>query len=317
MGNETRFQYPTGNTVYALYFDREEEKIWYPTSEVFETHGTGSRTNADYAVSLTELAVGYYLADWPVAMPSGNYDVIIKIQAGASPANSDRGYGPVEKAWSGMRVADVAEQNAVNICNLMLAKLGGGRDTSKITALGDGTKTSDLCDLIYTPVRKEVLARGEWQEVTYYKDLGSESSILEQADWEHVFALPSDCLKVMRQIHEEAHQVDYDHKVLQSKLLTNVLSNSAGDSAYIEYIKNETNADVFSQECVNALVIKGAAELAPQIIKGNDGYKRRDFLLEEFETLVLPTNMGINHSQQYNRGFRRTKFHILGGRYSK
>lgn len=316
MANELRTSYPTGNTIYCLIFDKDEEKVWYPTGEDFETHGTSSRTNADYAIVLTELAVGYYMEDWPSAMPNGDYDVLYFIQAGASPANTDRSYGPYPKAWSGTRVADVAEQNAVNICNLALAKLGGGRNAQKITALGDGSKTSNLCDLLYTPVRKEVLARGEWQEVTYYKDLGSESSLSEQSDWEYVFALPSDCLKCIRQTHEESHYVNYDHKVIQSKLLTNVCSNTAGDSAYIEYVKNETNADVFSQECVRAIATLLAAELAPQILSGDAGFKRRDALLEEYEKIVLPTSMGINHSQQFNRGFIRAKFKWLGGRYT-
>ncbi len=317
MSNEIRTAYPAGNSLYALIFDREEEKVWYPTSEVFETHGTGSRTNADYAIALTELAVGYYLADWPTAMPSGTYETIIFIRATGTPLDTDRGFGPAEKAWSGTRVADVAEQNSVNICNLSLAKIGGGVNIVKITALGDGTDTSDLCDLLYTPVRKEVLARGEWQEVTYYKDLGSESSLTEQSDWEYVFALPSDCLKVIKQTHEEANTIEYDHKVIQSKLLTNVLSNTAGSSAYIEYVKNEGNADVFSQECVNTMTTKLGAELSPQTLGGEAGIKRRDALLEEYETLVLPTSMGINQSQQYNRGFRNSKFRIFGGRFAR
>jgi hypothetical protein len=303
--------------LYALIFDREAEKVWYGTSGVFETHGTGSRTNADYAIALTELAVGYYLADWPTTMPSGTYETIIFIRATSTPLDTDRGFGPAEKAWSGTRVADVAEQDAVNICNLALAKLGGGRDKTKITALGDGTKTSDLCKLLYTPIRKEVLAIGEWQEVTYYKDLGSESSVSEQADWEYVFSLPEDCLKVIKQTHEEAHTIEYDHKVVQSKLLTSVLSNTGGDSAYIEYVKNEGNADVFSQECVKAIAILLASELAPQTLGGDAGIKRHDMLVKEYETLVLPTSMGVNHSQQFNRGFHRTRFSIFGGRYAR
>ena len=108
MGNEIRTSYTTGKTLYALIWDYENDKVWYNTGGEFETHGTSSRTNADYAITLTELASGFYLGDWPTAMSAGKYDVVIKIQAGASPADSDAGYGPVEKQWTGTRATAVS-----------------------------------------------------------------------------------------------------------------------------------------------------------------------------------------------------------------
>ena len=315
MSNEIRSAYPTGYNLYALLFNGTN-KVWYNTGGVFETHGTSSRTNADYAVSLTEVATGYYTANWPTSMSSGTYNTIIKLRAGSTPANSDATVGgPAEYFWTGTRATAAPEQNAVNICNQSLAKLAGGKNSIKITALGDGTKTSDLCDLLYTPNRKEVLARGYWEEVVYYADLGSESSYSgEYGDWDYVFDLPSNCLRVLKQTHESCIETEYRCEIFQGKLFTNVYTNDDNDSAYIKYVKNETDASVFSQELINCIATKLAAELAPQTLGGETGYTRRFRLLEEFEKLVLPTNESVNQSQQYARDLFRSKFGILGGR---
>lgn len=317
MANDIRHVWATGATVYALIWDYLNSKIWYPTGEVFETWGTGSRTALDYAVTMTERAVGYYTGSWPTAMSVGKYDVIIKLQAGASPADTDLTVaGPAKKYWTGVTTAEEPETNAVNICNRSLAKLGGGDDTLIITALGDGTKTSDLCDLLYTPIRKEVQIRGEFQEITYYKDLGAESSFAgEKAEWLYVFDLPADCLHVTKQTNEQYHRLEYPKEVKQNKLFTNTLSNNAGSSAYIEYIKNETDGSVFSKEQTNCIVTKLAAEMAPRIVKGDLGHKRRQELLDEFEKLILPTARGLNQSQGYNyEEPLESKFSWLGGR---
>lgn len=317
MANETRHVFQTGLTLYRLIWDFENAKVWYPTGEVFETWGTGSRSSLDYALTMTERAVGYYTGNWPTAMSAGKYDVIIKIQAGALPADTDIPIGgPAQKYWTGVTTAEEPETNAVNICNRALAKLGGGEDTLTIIALGDGTKTSDLCDLLYTPIRKEVQIRGKFQEITYYADLGAESSFSgEKAEWLYVFDLPSGCLHVSKQTNEQYHRLEYPHEVKQNKLFTNTLSNDAGSSAYIEYIKNETDASLFSEEQVNCIVTKLAAELAPRIVKGDWGHRRRQELLEEFEEIILPTARGMNQSQGYNyEAELESKFDWLGGR---
>ena len=323
MSSELRTSFTTGYNLYVLIWDFANNKIWYPAGEVFETWGTGSRSTSDYAITLSELAsgIGYYVGDWPSGMDAGNYDYVVKYRAGASPADSDETMsGPVKKYWSGVAVdVEEPETNAVNICNRSLGILGGGEDTRVITALGDGTKTSDLCDLFYTPARKTVLTRLHPQECSYYADLGDESSFSgEKAEYKYVFDLPSGCLDVIRQIDEKYHKIEYDHKVKQSKLFTNALSNEDGDSAYIEYVKNETDGIVFSEETVRCISILLAADLAPRIIAGDWGWKRRVDLLEEFEKLTLPVAKGINRRQQYHENEhigRDSHYSILGGRH--
>jgi len=71
MAYQISTRYMTGQALYCLIFDYTNGKVWYPSSSVFETYGTGSRNASNYAISLTEIAVGYYVGEWPSAMAVG------------------------------------------------------------------------------------------------------------------------------------------------------------------------------------------------------------------------------------------------------
>ena len=312
----------TGQSLYALIFDTSN-KVAYIAGETFETHGTDSRTNADYDIPLTELgSTGYYYANYPTWIERGKYYTIIKYRSGSVAADSDTSIGgPVEKYWTGSAVVAIPETNAVSICNRALAILSGGDDnTLTITTLSGATgpekKTSELCALYYTETRREVLARMQPQECSYYADLGDESSFSgEKAEWEYVFDLPGNLLIIVRQCDEQYHKMDYNHEIMQNYLFTNIYSNEDRDSAYILYVKNETDASAFSDEVTKAIYTLLASKLAPRIIAGDWGHKRRQELLDEFESLVLPSSMGLNRSMQHHSEEPRlSKYDWLGGR---
>jgi len=52
MSNELRFPIATGQTLDAYVFRARDGKVWYPSSEAFETWGSGSRTAAEYGPRL-------------------------------------------------------------------------------------------------------------------------------------------------------------------------------------------------------------------------------------------------------------------------
>ena len=316
MINKFRTQYTTGANLYVLLYDKDQ-KVAYIVGEEFETYGTSSRTAADYAVNMTEITgTGYYYASWPTWIERGNYDVVVKIRAGATPADSDTGFGPVERYWTTADVTAPTDSDEIEICNLALAKVGGGIDTVTITSLSGTDPTSVLCKLLYTPKREIVLKRMKPQECLYYAELTASSFSGEKAEWDYVFDLPSGCLQVCRQIDEQWHKITYPHEIKQGKLFTNVYSNEDGDAAYIEYVKNETDASVFSVEVVDAIATLIASDLCPRIPGGEWGWKRRQELLEEFETLVLPNAIGINLAQQYHdEDPQLSKYSWLAERY--
>jgi hypothetical protein len=315
--NKFRTQYTTGSNLYILLYNKDQE-VAYPVGEEFETYGTSSRDASDYAISLSEITgTGFYYASWPSWVTAGNYDVIVRIQTGANPADSDTGYGPVEKYWTGSAIAEEPETNAVAICNQALVECGGGKDTETITALGDGTPTSDLCELIYTPVRKEMISRGYFEECIKYADCAESSFSGEMADWDYVFDLPSDYLKLIRQCHENSLETEYRSEVMQGYLFSNVYSNEDGDGAYIKYKWNNTDGSTFSQELVNCIKTKMAICMIPRLIKGEVGDKKRYYLQRDFENIIWPTNSGVSQSVQFNRDRFRHHWPILAGRSRK
>jgi uncharacterized phiE125 gp8 family phage protein len=110
MSNEIRQHYPTGFTLYAV-IRNSAGLVWYPTGEVFETWGTGSRTAADYDIALTETQADY-IGDFDTNVDAGRYDVQVYRQAGGAPADSDLLAGVREIVWSGTAAVGSGEVGA-------------------------------------------------------------------------------------------------------------------------------------------------------------------------------------------------------------
>lgn len=65
MSAEIRTGFTSGNTLTAVIRRRADAYVWYPAGSVWEVHGTGGRTNTNYAISLTDHSGDYY---------TGNFD---------------------------------------------------------------------------------------------------------------------------------------------------------------------------------------------------------------------------------------------------
>lgn len=85
-----------------------------------------------------------------------------------------------------------------------------------------------------------------------YGDCGeplTEGDIPESSDYVHAFAFPGDCLDnvVAYQTDAANRKARYGHKVMGSYLLTDTLSDAAGTSAYIYYLKAVTDVTVMTE----------------------------------------------------------------------
>lgn len=290
--------YPSGNTVYA-HVRNSSGQIWYPTDEDFEDFGDGSRSHADYDIPLTDKLGGMYVADFPSAPANTTvgYRTIVYRQIGASPASTDHVVGGSRIYWTGSaEVSDDLEANVTALANRMFLKVGGARTNILIDDIDD-TDNEDavIAKTIYTQVRNEVLLRWPWNECREFADLGSEVTGLEMADYDYVFGLPDDCVFVVAQIDEDNRATKYNYDVRGAYLFTKDYSNTAGDSAYIDYIKKVTDTSEYSPALFNAIATKWAAELAPKY-----NPKEKDNLKREFEYLVLPNAKSANQSEQYS-----------------
>lgn len=304
MANEVSTSYTSGVTMYGIVFRKSDAKVWHPTAEDWETHGTGSRTNADYnAVAMTEQgASGYYIGDFPTDITTAAlYDVQLREQAGATPANSDTIVDTVKIDWTGTAAVEeeVVEETVTSIANRALAKIGGGEKALRIQSINENTDISNLLQGLYPSVRKRVLCRRYWNGATKYADLGAEVTVTEKAEWEYSFNLPSDYLARCKQTDEGDHTKNYDHQISEGVLFTNTYSNEDGDSAYIIYVFNLTDVSKFSPWLEEAIAILLAAEASSAIL--NDKGVQRQNLIEEFERYTLNVGDGVNQAEVYDK----------------
>lgn len=185
------------------------------------------------------------------------------------------------------------------MCNYAFDKLGCEK---QITGINQNNDLARTCKRNYLQVYKDVLKRAHWKEAVKYAELTETEDTVECGDWEYVFDLPNDYLGGAQLISEEYHRstkhrhlFEFDKEIIQTYLLCNELTNSAGDKAYIRYIYDISGTVTsFSTELVEAIALKLAAEMATPILK-DKGARRRELLLE-YEDLVLPISKGLAYA---------------------
>jgi len=207
-----------------------------------------------------------------------------------------------------------------DLCNLSLLKLGGAGDQTTgvglITDINGTDKISKQCKTLLPECRKRAISDlanidCPFRETIKYADLGGEiadASLPEIGQYEYAFSIPADCLAMVAQINEDSlgnsvsPRIKYRYEIIANKnkngriLLTNDLSNTDEDSAFIEYVIDIVNPAGFSQALKDCVVILLAAELW---IVGKDE-KLKQQLLIEYEQLVKPNAKRFNQSQGNN-----------------
>lgn len=83
--------------------------------------------------------------------------------------------------------------SAVNICNYALQEIG----EESIISLADNTVQAQQCNLRYDSVRRAVLEDGNWNFALKRASLPLTNETDVFADYNNIFALPSDCLRVV------------------------------------------------------------------------------------------------------------------------
>jgi hypothetical protein len=207
------------------------------------------------------------------------------------------------------------------IANLALIKTGGGGDQASgsglISDINDTDQISTTCRTLLPICRRQTIidlamSKSPFRESVRYKDLGTalaEASLPEIGSWYYAFNLPSDCISVFRQIDEaylsdsSSDMVEYRFTTIANKagsgsiFLTNNLSNSDGDSAFIEYIIDVVNPNIWSEYLKRCVVTLLAAEVCPMIGKKSE---QRTTLLTEYKQLTAPDAKKFNASMLNN-----------------
>lgn len=162
--------------------------------------------------------------------------------------------------------------SVVDICNLALTRLGHGM----ISAIDEGSKAGDLCSLHYPLCRDATLRAHPWNFAIRRQELAA-SATTPNHEFDYYFALPDDCLKVIRTDWEAdgltstavygypgmngyaGESVPYrleSHASLGKVLATNESTCS------IEYIARIEDPTLFDDLFIDVLAQRLAAELA-------------------------------------------------------
>jgi hypothetical protein len=220
-----------------------------------------------------------------------------------------------------------------DLCNESLAKTGGAGDQATgsgfISSIDDSDKISKACKTLLPVCRQKAItdlaAVGcPFRETVKYADLGAEAaeeSLPEIGGWEYAFNLPTDCLAMSRLIDEDfasitERRTEYQYESILNKdkngkiLLTNNLTNTAQDSAFVEYAVDVASPAAFSLALKECIVVLLAAELCPMVGKDT---KFRQSLLLEYEQLAKPNAKKYNQSQ-FNNYEQDEPENYLGGR---
>ena len=122
------------------------------------------------------------------------------------------------------------------------------------------------------------------------------------------FELPSDFHALVRQTLEgwstkDGTRREYQCDIVLNRdgdkfiLVTNDLTNKDGDSAYIEYVFDQTTFSMFSPELEECLAMKLGAELAPMVGRN---YEFRVAMLVEYDKKTIPEALRKIHGKENN-----------------
>lgn len=115
MAGEIQGSFAHAQTVYALVRDRNGN-IWSTLTNSFGAYVANSYSG--YPISTVEQgSSAYYVGNFPAAAPPGVYNVVLKNQLGANPAESDPTTDAGSIDWNGLNVAqlsDLAQSGVIN-----------------------------------------------------------------------------------------------------------------------------------------------------------------------------------------------------------
>ena len=135
MANELTWDTVTGLTINAYRF-KTDDNVFLANPATDEVWGTDGHDASDYAIAMSESgSSGHYSVDFNDggAIAAGVYRVVYAIQAGTSPANSDRKIAKAQIDWDGTAeitksvidtVVDTIAGDVVNIDGIVPAAAG-------------------------------------------------------------------------------------------------------------------------------------------------------------------------------------------------
>lgn len=151
-------------------------------------------------------------------------------------------------------------ESVVGLCNRALSKFG---QSLVIKALDEPTVEARQCSLLYEAARDALLRRFTWRWATARLPLAR--VVEEVSGFAHVYALPSDCLRLLDVVDDSGHSVEFTLGFSASGRL--VLCNEARAAAV--YVARVTDPVFFPPDFSEALTWELASQLAQVLAEGS------------------------------------------------
>ena len=174
--------------------------------------------------------------------------------------------------------------SVVNICNSALNLIGA----STISALTEDTKNARLCNQRYEPVRNRVFRSHNWNCLVKRVEL-AQNSTAPVMEYSYAYALPSDCLRVLRIYNGTTNSIesDLEYKIEGKNVITNQTT------VYLVYTSLDTdpnNYDAYLRESIShqlgadlAYAITNNATLAKNLMARADERLREARFIDSTE----------------------------------
>lgn len=181
------------------------------------------------------------------------------------------------------------------ICNLALTHLGVGTEIQNLET--DKSEAGSACRRVYDTARDATLRDFPWPFATKTRDL----SLIEtdpNDEWNFSYRYPSDALKVRRLlsgVRTPTNEQRAPFKIVQDD--AGLIIYTDQENACAEYVKRETNPDIYPDDFVLALSWRLAMYVAPRLTSG-DPYNLRQQAQQMYEVeLTRAARNSFNESQ--------------------
>lgn len=192
----------------------------------------------------------------------------------------------------------------VDICNLALSVLG---DTATVSSIDppEGSAQADHCARFYGQTVNEVLSRHSWSFALKRARLSNLVAAVEGDDSARQYALPSDCLRVVRlysaKLGDKYCQYDSEMFFGQRVIVTDV------EEPWIIYVSSQVDETAFPPLFTTCVVHRLASWLAGPLITSSSG---TEIALKQYElySLFLARAIHADAVQQHKKEKVKSRF---------
>jgi len=153
--------------------------------------------------------------------------------------------------------------NDVGICNHAIGLCGS---TEWIQSLSDSSVAAERCKRFFPAAVELVLRQHDWSSATKLVQL-AENTTTPTFEYDHSFALPFDCIKIINVYGDDDGYSPYDRwKIVGRNLFTDL------DEVYLRYVQFPADYKDLDIMLAHAIAYELAMILAPTLIKDPQMY---------------------------------------------